>query len=76
MKAGQAGIVVDDARRLNPGSGCGIGRTGLDEDSGVARAVGEEVLEGIEVMVGHGRDRQEKAEKVERRQTPSAESGP
>jgi len=66
VEAGQAWIVVHESGWLDAGCAGGVGWAGLDEHPGVARAVREEVVVGIQVVVRRDRDGQQETEKIER----------
>jgi len=67
VKAGQARIVRHETGRPDPDFSWSVGQSSIDESPGVAPAFGQEVREGIQVVVRRDGDGQQEGEKRERR---------
>jgi len=76
VKAGEARIVRHETGRPDPGFSWSVGHSSIDESPGVASAFGQEVREGIQVVVRRDGDGQQEGEKRERRRAAGAASEP
>jgi len=73
VEASQAGVIVNDMCGAHARSGAFSSRRLYDEDSGIAWAVGEKVLERIGVLMGRKGDSEKKGQSMKSRETPPRE---
>ena len=71
MEASQAGVVVNPSEAADSSFSIG-GSPCLDEGAGIARAVRDQVLERIEVVMRRKRDREEERQAVESNEPTAA----